>query len=96
VKNPELAALRSKLESIDAEIAALLSRRLDLCRDVAKIKKKSGLGVEDPHWEKEIFNRIAQWENQYSLKDQELTKTFKVILELSRNTQRRLIETNQV
>ncbi|MGE0172837.1 MAG: chorismate mutase [Oligoflexales bacterium] len=96
MKNPELTELRKKLEAIDSEIAALLAQRFDLCKDVAKVKKRIGIDVEDPNWEQEIFNRISQWEGRYSLNDQELTGIFRIILEFSRKTQHRLIDRNEV
>jgi chorismate mutase/prephenate dehydratase len=56
---PDLAALRTQIDALDAELVALLNRRAGLAREVGKAKATTGAAVFVPHREQEVFKRLA-------------------------------------
>ncbi len=53
-----LAALRKKIDDIDAKIVRLLNERAKLSLAIGREKKKANKGIYAPHREKEVLDRI--------------------------------------
>lgn len=55
----DINKIRSEINSIDDELAALFKRRLEIVADVAASKKERGAPVTDPAREREILSRVT-------------------------------------
>ncbi len=55
----DLELIRTKLDTIDDEIATLYNKRMALIKDVAIAKKESGKATSDPDRERRILLRVA-------------------------------------
>ena len=59
----ELKQLRSQIDNIDSQIITLLAARMDVSRNVGKLKKGSKLAPLDTlRWQKVLSTRIKQAE----------------------------------
>lgn len=58
--NKTLVELRRQIDEIDEEIVRLLSQRMELVKEVGKLKKELNLSPEDPLREKEIIHRLTK------------------------------------
>ena len=56
----DIKEIRKEIDGIDAQLASLIKRRLDIVGDVAEAKRKSGSPVSDPAREREIMTRVAE------------------------------------
>ena len=87
----DLNNIRKHLDSIDNEITRLLAERMDTVAEVASAKKSSGKAIRDHAREREIINRVtAQAGETYAPYVKDL---YKLIFELSRNYQSKLMTT---
>lgn len=62
----EISELRSRIDSLDAEIAKLLKERFGLCREIGHIKKESNLPLRDLAREKEVLKRVASLGGEFA------------------------------
>lgn len=81
----ELIRIRGEIDKLDEEILSCFQRRMDAVREVAMLKGRTGLPVYYPEREREILERVGQ-------EDEAARKLFGVILELSRELQRDVLE----
>lgn len=58
--NKTLADLRKGIDEIDEKIVRLLSERMELVKEVGKLKKELNLSPKDPVREKEIIHRLTK------------------------------------
>ena len=77
--------LRKKIDIIDAELAALFIKRMELVTAVAKYKKEHGLATFDPSREQEILAKVAA--DSPAAFAPYTTDLFKTILRLSKEYQ---------
>lgn len=56
--NPELLALRGRIDAVDRELLALLNRRAALAQEVGEIKKKEGSVVFRPEREAQVIDGL--------------------------------------
>ena len=56
----DIKEIRKEIDGIDAQLASLIKRRLDIVGEVAEAKRKSGSPVSDPAREREIMTRVAE------------------------------------
>lgn len=59
-KGEKLESLRKKIDRIDGKLIDTLAQRLELARDVAKLKKRAGKSLRDEVREREIINRARE------------------------------------
>ena len=85
--------LRIRIDAIDDEINRLFLERLDVTKEVAKIKKENGLPVLNEARECEIKNRLTEGLDGETKGYVELL--FDTIFELSRTQQEKLISGEQ-
>ena len=52
-----LESLRKEMDAVDAQMAALFERRMQLSREIAVFKAAHGLGAVDPSREEEIIRQ---------------------------------------
>ncbi len=53
-----LSSLRKQIDKIDSEILELFLERLDVCREIAKIKESNNIPIENIARENEILENI--------------------------------------
>ena len=58
LESRELSELRSRIDSLDDQILALLDDRARAATELAAIKRKMGLGMHDPEREQQILERL--------------------------------------
>lgn len=55
----ELDQLRNKIDSVDEGIAALYKQRMELSKEISRVKAERGLATENTLREKDILNRVT-------------------------------------
>jgi hypothetical protein len=60
VKKKKLELLRQKIDQIDKKLVNLLAQRLDMAKDISKLKKKSGKKVLDEAREQKIIEQARE------------------------------------
>ena len=83
----KLENIRKEIDKIDDEIISLLSKRNDLIRGIAKIKKELNKPVLDEKREKEIIERLKTTAKEKGLDESLIDSIFKTIMKNSRNNQ---------
>lgn len=58
--NDQLEQIRLQINETDEQLSRLLSRRMDLVAQVAKIKETAGLPIYDPQREKRVLEQVSQ------------------------------------
>jgi chorismate mutase len=87
VMQNKLENIRKEIDKIDDEIISLLSKRNDLIRGIAKIKKELNKPVLDEKREKEIIERLKTTAKEKGLDESLIDSIFKTIMKNSRNNQ---------
>ncbi|PKM92455.1 MAG: prephenate dehydratase [Euryarchaeota archaeon HGW-Euryarchaeota-1] len=83
-KNPSLDELRKEIDKINNEFFALLTRREDFVKKVARLKKKMNLIVYDPDREKEILGKVVEKAKENKINPYEVRLFFENILNRSK------------
>ena len=63
----DLESLRKRIADVDAQIAELIARRLELAEMVAETKRESGLPIVDPQVEAKVIQRYRDAAERYSI-----------------------------
>ena len=74
-----LADQRTKIDALDTRIVALLNERAEVVRKVGRIKKQSGLPVNDQTRVEEVLRRIAA-ANRGPLPNEHLRRIYETIV----------------
>jgi len=79
--DPQLLALRDRIDAIDGEIARLISERAECALKVAEVKKAAGEDVQfyRPEREAQVLRRAME-RNQGPLTDEEMARLFREIM----------------
>ncbi len=64
--NNEIKKLRQELDSLDDQIAELVSKRIKVGKKIVKLKQEAGLSKDDPNREREIIGRITAGKSEIS------------------------------
>ena len=56
----EIKDYRDKIDNIDKNIGALLNERLNVCREIGKLKKDRNIPVTDEEREKTVIGRVCE------------------------------------
>ncbi len=88
----DLTEIRAEIDSIDNELIALFTRRMDCSRAVAEYKKANNIPILNSDREDEILNSVAQKGGEYGEYAREL---YKKIMELSRELQGEVIRNKE-
>ena len=87
----QLEMIRNRIDQVDAQIVDLLEERLALAGEVAAYKKETGKAVFDPVREREKIEKVRQLAKTDYLRD-ELPQVYELLMEISKNWQKRLME----
>lgn len=82
-----LASLRSELASIDADLVALLARRLDVARRVGAHKRAHGLPTLNAGREAQVVAAAAQLAQSAGVPDEDVRNIFWQIVAMCRRVQ---------
>ena len=84
-----LEEIRKEVDAVDAQLAPLFERRMELIRRIAAYKKAHGLGVSDPAREQSVILRGAERVEDRDIREYYVSFQQELIT-LSRDWQRRL------
>ena len=84
-----LEEIRKEIDAVDAQLAPLFERRMELIRRIAAYKKAHGLGVSDPAREQSVILRGAERVEDRDIREYYVSFQQELIT-LSRDWQRRL------
>lgn len=56
----KLEDIRAKIDEVDEQIAELFAERINLVKDVSKLKHEQGLPIEDLKREKEVLEKHSK------------------------------------
>ncbi len=57
--SPELMALRRRMDAVDARLLALLEARLQIAREMGRVKRRDGLSARDAAREAAVIDRLG-------------------------------------
>jgi chorismate mutase len=78
---------RTKIDELDREIVALISRRAQAAQEIGKLKRSTSLPVYEPNRERVIFENVRA-ANRGPLPDIELTHIYERIIDVMRALQK--------
>lgn len=87
----DLNTLRTQITETDAQLLALLAKRLDLTQEVAKTKIATHTNVRDPKREEELLVSLVKQGDELGLTPHYVTSLFHVIIENSVLNQQALL-----
>lgn len=85
----KLEEKRQKIEEIDKKIIRLLGERLDLVKEIGRIKKDNNLEIEDLKREEKIKEEYKKIAKDLNLEPEELWQVFEKIIEWSKKVQKK-------
>ncbi|WP_456471503.1 chorismate mutase [Methanocaldococcus sp.] len=89
----EIKKIRNKIDEIDKKILELIAERNALAKDVAKIKFKYNLPINDDERERYIYERIKNLCSHYNVDLDLGLKIFKLLIEHNKKLQKSYFET---
>ena len=88
----QIPEIRREIDSIDAELLALYLKRMELARQIGKLKEEAGLEIYNPAREQEILAKVRETAPKELSSYAELL--FSTLFELSRSYQKNNAATN--
>ncbi len=83
----EIADWRKKIDELDEQIVALISKRAEAARAIGELKKHSDLPVYEPKREQIVFDHVRAV-NSGPLEDAQLLHVYERIIDVMRSIQR--------
>ena len=83
----EIADWRKKIDELDEQIVALISRRAEAAKAIGEIKQRASMPVYEPGREREVFEHIRAV-NPGPLPDAEIIHVYERIIDVMRTLQR--------
>ncbi|MEN6377992.1 MAG: chorismate mutase [Methanofastidiosum sp.] len=87
-----LEALREEINRIDDDIIGLLSRRMEVVKKIAALKKAKGISVEDRDREKTLFLKLEKEARRNNIDEKFVSEVFGVIVSQSKLIQNKILE----
>ncbi|MBF0225965.1 MAG: prephenate dehydratase [Desulfobacterales bacterium] len=87
--NERITGIRNAIDDIDEKILHLINQRLDLAKEIGKVKAETGNNILDKSRETELLRRLCSL-NQGPLRDNEIHYIFNDIITVSRELQKPL------
>jgi monofunctional chorismate mutase len=79
--------LRQLIDKLDEEIIQLLKKRMNVSKEVGRLKEELHIPVEDKIREKEIIERLTRQAGQ-NLSEEQLIRIFTAVFKSSKQLQR--------
>jgi chorismate mutase len=83
----EIVLLRKRIDAVDERIMELLSERVNLAKDIGKVKKKFNRPVFDSGRETAIYKKIEKRAKQLGTSPEDCITVFKEIIKMCRNAE---------
>ena len=80
----DLSEWRARIDGVDEELVDLINRRLEYALEIGRIKRAEGLEVRDPQRERDLLQRLREY-NQGPLGDSALVDVFTRIITEARD-----------
>ncbi len=87
--NRDLSAIRKDIDSIDADLVRLLSRRVELAQEVGRVKGRDGRPFFTPERERSIYQSLAEM-NPGPMQTRQLIAVFREIISAARAAEKPL------
>ncbi len=84
----EIADWRKKIDEMDEEIVALISKRAEAAKAIGELKRETALPVYEPQREKDVFEHVQRI-NPGPLSDELMVDIYQRIIDVMRTLQRR-------
>jgi chorismate mutase len=84
----DISDWRQKIDELDEQIVALISKRAAAAKAIGELKRGSQLPVYEPNREQSVFNHVKAL-NRGPLDDAELLHVYERIIDVMRTLQRR-------
>lgn len=84
----EIEDWRKKIDAMDEQLVALISKRAEAAKAIGDIKRQSTLPVFEPQRERDVFDHVKRL-NPGPLSDAELLHVYERIMDVMRTLQRR-------
>ena len=81
-----ILGLRQLIDKLDEEIIQLLKKRMNVSKEVGRLKEELHIPVEDKTREKEIIERLTQQVGQ-NLSEEQLIRIFTAVFKSSKQIQ---------
>jgi len=87
-----LEALREEINRIDEDIIGLLSRRMEVVKKIAALKKIKGIPVEDKDRERTLFLKLEREARRNNINEDFISEVFGAIVSHSKLIQNKILE----
>jgi chorismate mutase len=84
----EITSLRKRIDAIDEQIMILLSKRINISKEIGKTKKRLHKPILDTNREKIIYNRIEEYTKELSISPEDCMNIYKEIIKMCKNAQK--------
>lgn len=84
----EIEDWRRKIDELDEQIVALISRRAEAAKAIGNLKRATSLPVYEPKREQDVFEHVKKL-NPGPLDDAELIHVYERLMDVMRTLQRR-------
>jgi chorismate mutase len=84
----DISDWRQKIDDLDEQIVALISKRAEAAKAIGELKKHRELPVYEPQREKHVFEHVQRI-NPGPLADSEMLHVYERIIDVMRTLQRR-------
>jgi len=79
---PEVKALRDRIDKIDREIVKLLEKRIEIVREIGRLKRDTGAEIFDPERERDVLRNVS---NSTKINGEFVRNLFRLIMEYCKN-----------
>ena len=81
---------RARIKAIDRLLVRTLKERVEIGKEIARIKEERGLGIEDPAQEDKVIERVRSYAEDQISEDcgDEIEEVWKAVMELTKSEMR--------
>ena len=83
----EIDLFRKRIDAVDVRIMELLLERVNLAKDIGKVKKKFNRPVFDSGRETTIYKKIEEHAKQLGISPEDCIIVFKEVIKMCRNAE---------
>jgi chorismate mutase len=83
----DLNILREKISALDEQILRLLAERVNVAREIGKIKREKGKPITDRGREKQVYARVRMYAEKLGLNPGDCEQVFKEIVRMCKRVQ---------
>ena len=83
----DLNILREKISTLDEQILRLLAERVNVAREIGKIKREKGKPITDRGREKQVYAKVRMCAEKLGLNPKDCEEVFKEIVKMCKRVQ---------